>query len=83
VTIYALLWKRSADKGKARWEKIGIMMEEDDGKKSVKMDLVPVGQWDGWLVVSERKAKEDSGKEPSFSSEPDFRKHSSLSLSLQ
>jgi hypothetical protein len=46
-------------------------MEKDDGKKSVKIDLVPVGQWDGWLVVSERRAREDSAKEPPFSSKPE------------
>jgi len=46
-------------------------MEKDDGKKSVKIDLVPVGSWDGWLVVSERRAKEESAKEPPFSSEPE------------
>jgi hypothetical protein len=59
MTICDLHWKRSEDKGKARWEKVGILMEKNDGKKSVKIDLVPVGQWDGWLVVSERRAKED------------------------
>lgn len=32
------------------------MMENEDGKKSVKLDLIPVGSWDGWLVVAERKA---------------------------
>ena len=71
MTTYDLLRKRSADKGKARWEKVGIMMEKDDGKKSVKLDLVPVGQWDEWLVVSERMAREDAGREPTFSSEPE------------
>lgn len=56
--IYDLLWKRSEHEGKARWEKVGVMMEKEDGKKSVKLDLIPVGSWDGWLVVSERKEKE-------------------------
>jgi hypothetical protein len=70
MTIYDLL-KRSADKGRARWEKVGVTMGKDDGKRSVKIDLVPVGHWDGWLVVSERRAREDSGKEP-FSSEAEL-----------
>ncbi len=30
-------------------------MEEEDGKKSLKLDLLPVGPWDGWLVVAEEK----------------------------
>jgi hypothetical protein len=58
MKVYDLLWKKGEDKGKARWEKVGIMTEKDDGKKSVKMDLMPIGQWDGWLVVAERKEKD-------------------------
>ena len=27
-------------------------------KKSVKLDLVPAGGWDGWLVVAERKPRD-------------------------
>lgn len=57
--IYDLLWKKSEDKeGKARWEAVGIFLEKDDGKKSVKIDMIPAGKdWDGWLAVSERKEK--------------------------
>jgi hypothetical protein len=59
MKIYDLLWKRTEDKnGKARWEKVGVLMDKDDGKKSVKIDLMPAGSWDGWLVVAERKPKE-------------------------
>ena len=32
------------------------MLEKPDGKKSVKVDALPVGPgWDGWLVISERR----------------------------
>jgi hypothetical protein len=55
---YDLLWKRSEIKGKTQWEKVGILLEKEDGKKSLKLDLMPAGGWDGWLVVSERKPKE-------------------------
>lgn len=62
--VYDLLWKKSEDReGKARWEKVGVLMEKEDGKKSVKLDLIPVGSWDGWLVVAERKAKDDFTKD--------------------
>lgn len=68
---YDLLWKRSADTGKAPWEKGGVLIDKGD-KKSIKLDMISVSKdWDGWLVVSERKAKDDSGKEPSFSGEPE------------
>ena len=70
MTIYDLLWKRPDSKSeKVRWEKVGVLIDKD-GKKSIKLDLMPVSKdWDGWLVVSERKAREDAAKEPPFSSE--------------
>lgn len=61
--IFDLLWKKSENEGKAQWERVGVMLVKEDGKKSVKFDVMPVGQWDGWLVVSERKPKEKV-KEP-------------------
>lgn len=56
MKIYDLLWKKTDnDKtGKARWEKVGILMDRE-GKLSVKIDVIPATNWDGWLVVSERK----------------------------
>ena len=59
--VFDLLWKKSENEGKAQWERVGVMLAKDDGKKSVKLDLVPAAGWDGWLVVSERKTK---SKEP-------------------
>ena len=55
-----LLWKKSETKGKAQWERVGVLLEKDEGKMSVKLDLMPMGSWDGWLVVSERKSKDAS-----------------------
>ncbi len=59
--IYDLLWKReekSEDKkdSKTRWENVGVLIE-NDGKRSVKLNVVPVGNWDGWLTVKERQDK--------------------------
>lgn len=56
MKIYDLLWKRSEDQnGKARWERVGVLIERG-GKRSVKLDLMPASKdWDGWLVVSERR----------------------------
>ncbi len=56
--VYDLLWKGPEVKGKTQWEKVGVLLEKEDGKKSLKLDLVPAGGWDGWLIVSERKSKE-------------------------
>ncbi|MDH5203320.1 MAG: hypothetical protein OEW69_08695 [Nitrospirota bacterium] len=53
-----MLWKRSENKGKTIWENVGVLIDKEDGKKSIKLDLIPVSKdWDGWLVVSERREK--------------------------
>jgi hypothetical protein len=59
MKMWDILWKRIENKeGKARWERVGVLIERD-GKLSIKLDLIPVSKdWDGWLVVSERKEKE-------------------------
>jgi hypothetical protein len=52
-----LLWKKSETNGKARWERIGTLIDKGD-KKSIKLDMLPVSkEWDGWLVVSERRER--------------------------
>ena len=56
--IHDLLWKKSETKGKAQWEKVGVILEKEQGKMSVKLDVLPAGNWDGWLVVSERTSKD-------------------------
>lgn len=59
---FDVLWKKSENNGKALWERVGVMIEKEDGKKSIKLDMIPAGNWEGWLVVSERKSR---NKEPS------------------
>ncbi len=55
--VYDLLWKKGENNGKAQWEKVGVMLVKDDGKRSMKLEMVPACNWDGWLAVSERKPK--------------------------
>lgn len=60
MKIYDLVWKRSENsEGKARWERCGVLLDKGE-KKSIKIDLIPAGNWDGWFVVSERRER---GKE--------------------
>jgi hypothetical protein len=71
MKVYDLLWKReekseenkSEEKknGKIRWENVGVLIE-NEGKRSVKLNLVPAGDWDGWLTVAERKEKPAESK---------------------
>ena len=59
MTVYDVLYKRGEHDGKGIWLKCGVVLEKEDGKKSLKLDLVPTGPgWDGWLVISERRQRE-------------------------
>ena len=50
--------------GKKNWQQIGILMEMDDGRMSMKLESIPVGlvsdkdgrpvPWDGWVSVFPR-----------------------------
>lgn len=60
MKVYDIIWKRRENEnGKARWERVGVLLKKDEGKMSIKLDLLPIGNWDGWFVVSERRNKID------------------------
>ncbi|MEJ5226851.1 hypothetical protein [Thermodesulfovibrio sp.] len=45
---------------KAKWAKIGVLLEKEKGF-SIKLDCIPISSsWDGWLTVKERKEKEQT-----------------------
>jgi len=56
MEIYDLLWKRpdSEKSGRVFWEKVGILTNKN-GKMSVKIDMIPARDWDGWLEVLKKK----------------------------
>ena len=61
MKVYELLWKReekSSEKTevKVQWENVGVLIE-NEGKRSVKLNVIPAGNWDGWLVAKERKER--------------------------
>jgi len=59
LKVYDLLYRKAENnEGKTQWEKVGVLLEKENGKMSVKIDFLPIGQWDGWLVVAERRASE-------------------------
>jgi hypothetical protein len=70
VKISDLLWAATDKQGKRQWIKCGIALDKDDGKRSIKLEVIPVG-FDGWLVISDRnttnivnKPEEKSDLEP-------------------
>jgi hypothetical protein len=59
MIIYDILYKRGEHEGKESWLKCGALLEKEGGKRSIKIDMMPVGpEWNCWLVVSERKERD-------------------------
>ena len=58
MKVYDILYKRGEHEGRGIWINCGVLLEKENGKMSLKLDVVPVDpNWDGWLVVSERKER--------------------------
>lgn len=55
---YDICYGRESN-GKTYWTKCGVMFEKEDGSRSIKLEVVPVGDFNGWLSVFEPKSKSD------------------------
>ncbi len=44
---------------KVSWKKAGTLFIKDGKVTSIKLDMIPAGNWDGWLNVFDPKEKED------------------------
>jgi len=42
---------------KVRWINCGSMFKNSEGKVSIKIDSIPVGEWDGWLSLFDPKQR--------------------------
>jgi hypothetical protein len=59
VKVYDIVYGQSNEnKEKTQWLKVGVLIEKEDGKMRIKLDAIPVGNWDGWLGVFEKEKKE-------------------------
>ncbi len=46
---------------KKRYVNVGSVFEDEQGRLSLKMDVIPVGlEWSGWISMYEPKAKDAS-----------------------
>jgi len=45
---------------KTAWKKVGTMFIKDDGKMSIKIDMMPVGEFDGWCQVFDQKPRDNA-----------------------
>jgi len=67
---------------KTHWKQIGVVIEGDKGL-SLKLEMIPTWNWDGWAVLFEPKAKEGQtsrggGKEEDIPFSPLRKAESSL-----
>ena len=58
--IVATTGKYTDHKGaeKNRYQRVGTLMERDDGSQCIKIDALPVGDWSGWANLFDPKPKE-------------------------
>lgn len=54
---------RQTNEEKTNWAKCGVLLQRDDGKYRIKMDLLPVNPEDGWFAVFEDKPKQERKQE--------------------
>jgi hypothetical protein len=57
-------------KEKPKYTKIGILMTKDNNMKSIHLDVIPTGAWNGWASVFDQKNKEDKTAEGKSDNEP-------------
>lgn len=59
---FKLRAKLGVSKGKTIWRDVGIVIVDESGDQcKIKLDLLPAGEWDGWLVgfpMDKEKEKE-------------------------
>jgi hypothetical protein len=53
------------------WKNCGVVVKTEKGL-SMKLDLVPVGEWSGWFKLFEPKAKEEQPPKPAETPAADF-----------
>lgn len=55
---------------KKRWNRIGTMFKDDDGRVSIKIDTIPVGpDWSGWISAFPMDDRQEDSR-PERASEP-------------
>jgi hypothetical protein len=59
MKVYDIVYAQQSngDKEKTQWIRVGVLLEKD-GKMRIKLDSIPIGNWDGWLNVFEKEKKE-------------------------
>lgn len=58
--IYNLVRARrlDAEGSKTFWDRVGVLVIDED-RISARMDSIPVGNWDGWLMAFPRNEQDE------------------------
>ena len=59
MIIKNIVWIEDVGKEKPQYHNVGILLEKDDGKVSIKLNTIPASGWNGWLSVFEQKKRDD------------------------
>ena len=54
---------------KSRWMKCGVVIEGDDGRLSLKLEAVPIGEFSGWFSLfppKDRQERQSEDRRPEF-----------------
>jgi hypothetical protein len=55
-------YTNSAGEAKKRYQKVGVVMESDEGRLSMKLDMLPVTkEWSGWLSFYDADTNSKAG----------------------
>jgi hypothetical protein len=52
--ILNVMRAREGQDGKTYWDRVGILIQDSD-KCSIHLDVMPVGEWNGWLQAFRRE----------------------------
>lgn len=64
-------YKDAEGNEKKRYTQVGVLMQQDDGGFSIKLDAIPVGpSWSGWLSCYDLDSKKDAQQEDALPGVP-------------
>jgi hypothetical protein len=52
--ILNVMRAREGQDGKTYWDRVGVLVQDGD-KCSIHLDVMPVGEWNGWLQAFRRE----------------------------
>lgn len=54
---FGIRYKDGRGDEKTRWNRIGKAFHYDNGGVSIKLDMVPAAEWDGWINLFDERTE--------------------------